>query len=68
MTNTELQITDEMINNPAADAVLINYGAGCAMRMEVVAAYYIYWDIGMDQLPEDVDYSVDAIIDHDDCR
>ena len=67
MTN-DMNITNEMIETPFADAVLVNYGDGCAMKMEVVEDYFIYFGIEMDQLPEDVDYSVENIIDTDDQR
>ena len=65
---TDMNVTQEMIDSPFADAVLVNCGEGCAMKMEVVENYYIFFDIEMDQLPEDVDYSVENIIDEDDCR
>ena len=64
----ELTITNEMIETPFGDAVLVNRGEGCAMKMEVVEDCFIYFAIEMDQLPEDVDYSVENIIDEDDCR
>jgi hypothetical protein len=63
-----MKITEKMIETPFADAVLVNCAGGCAMKMEIVEDYYIYFDIEMDQLPEDVDYSVENISDEDDCR
>jgi len=63
-----MNVTNEMIETPFADAVMVNRGGGCVMRMEVVEGYFVYFAIDTDQLPEDVDYSVGNIIDEDDCR
>ena len=61
-------ITQAHIANPFGEAVLANYGDGTAMRMEVLEDIFIYFDMETDQLPEDVSYIVDNIIDVDNCR
>ena len=65
---SEQKITNEMIDTPFADAVLVNYRDACAMKMEVEEDLFVYFAIELDETPEEVDYSVDNIIKIDDQR
>lgn len=68
ITEAAVVVTQEMIDAPFENAILVNRGEGCAMRMQVIENYFVFFPIEMDQLPEDVDYSPENIIDEDDCR
>ena len=61
-------ITQEMIDNPLADAVMVNHGDDVAMSMDIVPHLRVYFGVLKDQLPEDVDYTTGNIIDMADYR